>query len=300
MNQSKVFVVTGPTASGKTSLALKLAAENNGELINADSRQIYKYLDIGTDKRIRTLSSKFEIRNDWEIQPNKIFDYLKREEPYLINEIPIHLISFVEPDERFDVYTYQSLCYMFINDIIERGKTPILVGGTGLYINAVVKGYKFGSENKSSISREQLENLSLDELVKEIDPEIYSNMNESDRNNPRRLIRAIERGTSSMETDNSLIEKYDFEIVSPRYDWEELKEKIRKRVNEMVESGIVEEVENVLDLGFSKSSIALQGIGYREVLEYLNGQISKANMTEKIQKSHIQYARRQKTWFRNK
>jgi tRNA dimethylallyltransferase len=300
MNNHKVFVISGPTASGKTSVALRLARENNGELINADSRQIYKYLDIGTDKRIKTLSSKFEFRDDEELRPDMMFGYLKSEEPYLIDGIPMHLISFVNPDERFDVHTYQKLAYLFIDDVLSRGKTPVLVGGTGLYVNAVTKGYLF-TENETSneMQREELEDLSVEELIMKVDREVYESMNESDQKNPRRLIRAIERGETSKQTGNSLIEKYDFELIFPEYNWDDLKQKIRTRVIEMVEDGIVEEVEKVLEMGYPRNSVALQGIGYREVLEFLDGEISKDVMIERIQTTHIQYARRQKTWFKN-
>jgi tRNA dimethylallyltransferase len=301
----KLIVIGGPTASGKTDLAVKIAKEFNGELINADSRQVYRYLDIGTNKgKVEVGSKKSEV-ND---------------QTYYLNGILIHLISFLNPDEQFSVFDYKKLAEEKIEEITSRDKLPILVGGTGLYIDAVMKNYDLhsglnpGSNIKvDSGKRKELEGKSVEELQKILQTtnfELLTKLNNSDINNPRRLIRLIERNSTKKSEISSRTKsenKYETLFLYPSYDWEELKRKIENRVEQMFNlkaatsivapHNIVEETKKVLEMGFSKDSIALQGIGYREVLEYIDNKIDLPKCIELVKISHRQYAKRQKTWF---
>lgn len=263
---NKLIIICGPTSSGKTNFAIKLAKELNGELVNADSRQIYKYLDIGT---------------------NKTKD--------VIDEIPIHLLSFLNPDQRFSVFDFKKLAEETIDSIIAEGKQPILVGGTGLYIDSIVKNYQPEVNIEGSAKREALEKLSTEELQAiASDMNLLESLNESDRQNPRRLIRVIEKGGNQ---NGSEISKYQIEMYYPKFEWEDLKLKIENRVEQMFLEGIVEETQKVLSMGFPEDSIALQGIGYKEVLRHIHQEIPLSECIELVKIAHRQYAKRQITWF---
>lgn len=272
MNKQIVHVVVGPTASGKTAYAVKLAKEIDGELVNIDSRQIYKYLDIGTNKEIP--------------------------------DVPIHLLSFLNPDQAFNAYEFRELVYKLIPEIISRGKTPILVGGTGLYVDFIVHPEKY-SQSEAQVDEElraELNSLSVEELqsrLSDLNPEALSQLNDSDRQNPRRLIRAIEKAlvTPTPVTETNFPE-YDFQIHHIDLPMAELEQKINARVVQMFDDGIVAEVKHVLDLGFPETSIALQGIGYREILKLIKGEITGKECIRLVQIAHRQYAKRQKTWFK--
>lgn len=297
----KVIIVCGPTGSGKSDYALKLAMELNGELINADSRQIYKYLDIGTNKDIPTDYERFF---DINLNDTKdVFSKLKAN-PYRIDSIPIHLISFLNPDINFDLFRYKELATLFIADILNRGKLPILVGGTGLYIDSLVKNYSLEEVEADKKLRDELNKLELNELQNiliEEDKDTFAQLNDSDRNNPRRLMRLIEK-VRNLKNDTEIIkderlENIDFEMHYMNIDLGKLTEKLNKRVDEMILDGLVDEVLHVIKLGFPKDSVALQGIGYREVLDYIDKKVEIEEMIDRIKISHRQYAKRQKTWF---
>src|SRR5260221_6942110 len=219
----KIIVIGGPTSSGKTKLAIEIAKKFNGELINADSRQIYKYLDIGTNKGDLR-------RRDVDVSPS-----------YSIDNIPVHLVSFLNPDERFSVYDYKILAEKTIADILNRGKVPIVVGGTGLYIDAIIKNYELliTDYELDPEYRNQLNNLTVKELQIELQaqsPKLLAQLNDSDRNNPRRLIRIIEKSKSNESKAGkrlSAFVDYDYLFLYPKYDWEELKSKIENRVEQM-------------------------------------------------------------------
>lgn len=272
----KIVFIGGPTASGKTDIALKLAQQFNGELINADSRQIYKYLDIGTNKgNVRTYNGST-----------------------FLEDIPIHLVSFLEPDKRYSVYDFQNDANSKIQELFLRGKLPIVVGGTGLYIDALIKNYDL-SEGTNLELRLKLEGLNLEQLQYELEknhPGRFEELNESDKKNRRRLIRLIEKLNSS-EDPQIVQSDYNYIFLYPEYNWITLKNKIEQRVEEMFRTGLVEETQNVLKLGYSKSSVGLQGTGYKEVIALLDNRISLQECIELVKISHRQYARRQRTWF---
>lgn len=278
----KIVFIGGPTASGKTDLAVEIAKQFNGELINADSRQIYKYLDIGTNK------------DDITEQNGKFF----------IKNIPIHLVNFLNPDERYSVYDFKQAAIAQIEDIINRGRLPIIVGGTGLYIDSIIKDYPL-EVNKNNELRTQLEAKNTNELQQILISEYaqeFEKLNKSDKSNPRRLVRLIEKLKSEgTQNSNNLQDKkvcnYDYIFLYPEYNVDELNQKIDKRVEQMFNEGIVEETLKVLDLGFPKDCIALQGTGYKEVIDLINKNITGKECIRLVKISHRQYAKRQRTWF---
>lgn len=275
----KIVFIGGPTASGKTNLAVNLAQKFNGELINADSRQVYKYLNIGTNK------------GDIELKDNQ----------YYIKNIPIHLISFLNPDKRFSVFEFKDAAIKLIDSIIEKGKLPIIVGGTGLYIDSIIKNYQLSGSQDLEL-RKELETKSLpdlQEILKSKHPENYRNLNSSDKSNPQRIVRLIEKLSAKPKLE-TMDNHYDYVFLYPEYNWEELIEKISDRVEQMFKEGLVEEVKTVLNLGFKKDSVALTGTGYKEVIDMLDGAISLQECIELVKISHRQYAKRQRTWFEGK
>jgi tRNA dimethylallyltransferase len=275
----KIVFIGGPTASGKTNIAVEIAKNFNGELINADSRQIYKYLDIGTNKGdIKNIDGK---------------NY--------IDDIPIHLVSFLEPNIRYNVFDFKQSAINLIEDIINRGKLPIIVGGTGLYIDSIIKNYQLLEGNTNL--RADLEKMSTSELQTNLEKnffEEFSKLNNSDKLNPRRLVRLLEKLHSpELNFSNNKIE-YDYIFIYPEHNLELLLTTIENRVEQMFKNGIVSETKKVLDLGFSKDSVALQGTGYKQVIELLENKISGKKCIELVKTSHKQYAKRQITWFEGK
>ena len=233
----KIIVITGPTAVGKTKLSIELAKKYDGEIINADAVQVYKGLDIGSAK-------------------------VTEEEK---EGIPHHLLDFKEVTEDYTIYHYQKDCREKIKDIQSRNKTPILVGGTGLYIKAALYDYKL-SEEKSTSTYDNLTNEELYEELKKLDKDIII-----DKDNRRRLIRAINY-------------------------YKENNESINKRVDEMISQGLFEEVKSFYDKGI-KSKPLLNAIGYRELYNYLDGNCTKEEAIEKIKQNSRHYAKRQYTFF---
>lgn len=272
----KIVFIGGPTASGKTSIAVHLAKKFKGEIINADSRQIYKHLDIGTNKD----------------------GIISSESGNLIENIPIHLVSFLDPNSRYSVYEFKNAALEQIEQIINRGNLPIIVGGTGLYIDSIIKNYTLAETGESEV-RKSLEQKTLEELIMLVEntaPEEYQRLNQSDKKNLRRLIRLIEK----LSTPQKLTEipiGYDYLFLYPEFSWDELVVRIENRVDKMFEEGIINEVQKVLKMGFPDNSVALQGTGYKEVIMFLRKQIDLAECIRLVKTSHRQYAKRQRTWF---
>lgn len=278
----KVIVIVGPTASGKTDLSIRLAKEMNGEIISADSMQIYKKMTIGTAKP-----------TEEEMQG-----------------IVHHMIDIVEPNEDFNVAKYKKMAEDKIEEILSKGKQPIIVGGTGLYVDTLIKGIEFFDIENDFEYRKKLEEETkrngvdwLFEKLKQIDPDAAMSI---EKNNVRRVIRALEiykvTGKTKTQLDKESIKgtKFDYIVFGMLWDREKLYDRINLRVDLMLELGLVDEVKNLLEKeGFSKT--ALQGLGYKEVVEYLENNISYSDMVEKIKMETRRYAKRQMTWFnRNK
>ena len=276
----KVIVICGPTASGKTDLSIKLAKKINGEIISSDSMQIYKDMDIGTAKP-----------NEEEMQGIKHY-----------------MIGFVRPDERYSVADFKKDAEKAIEQILKDGKVPIVVGGTGLYIDSLIYGIEYQNIKFDEQYREYLEkrveNEGLESLyneAKKIDPQAMEKISFNDK---KRIIRVLEiyKATGKNKTEQEIESrkngvKYDYKVFAINMDREQLYERINKRVDFMIEQGLIQEVENLLKK-YKCFPTAMQGLGYKEVVEYLQGITSKEEMIEKIKKETRNYAKRQITWFK--
>lgn len=275
-----VYVIGGPTASGKSKLAVELAKRVNGEIISADSMQIYKEMNIGTAK-------------------------VNKEE---MQGVQHYLVDFVSPDERYSVSNFKKDAEKAIEEILEKGKTPIVVGGTGLYIDSLIYGIEFQNEEVDLEYREKLNKIadekgleSLYKKAQEIDPEAMKKISINDR---KRIIRVLEiyHKTGKTKTEQELQSrknevKYEYKVFAITMDREKLYERIEKRIDFMIEQGLIEEVKQILEK-YHTFPTAMQGLGYKEVVEYLEGSCTKEEMIEKIKKETRHYAKRQLTWFR--
>ncbi len=262
---SRVIVITGPTAVGKTALSIELAKRLNGEIINADAMQVYKGLNIGTAK-------------------------ITEEEK---ENIPHHLFDIKEVEEEYSIYNYQKDCRKVIDDILRRGKTPILVGGTGLYIKAALYDYKLSEEKTNNT----YDNLKTEEIYKEL-LKLDKDIN-IDKNNRRRLIRALnyykENNISiSNNKTNKLL--YDAIFIGLTTNREILYKKINQRVDNMIEDGLLEEVKYYYDKNI-KTKPLINGIGYKELYNYFDNLCTKEEAIEKIKQNSRHYAKRQYTFF---
>ncbi|HHV28678.1 tRNA (adenosine(37)-N6)-dimethylallyltransferase MiaA [Acetivibrio mesophilus] len=276
-----VIVIIGPTASGKTKLAIEIAKRTNGEIISADSMQVYKYMDIGTAKP----------------------DEKERE------GIKHYLIDEVAPDEEFSVARFQELSLKYIDEILNKGKIPIVAGGTGLYINSLIYNLEFSDticdwELRKKLADEAKEkgNEYLHNKLREIDPKAAENIH---MNNVKRVIRAIEVYTHTnkpisvhQEESRKNPPKHNFILIGITMDREKLYDRINKRVDMMLENGLVREVEKLIEMGYDKSTIAMQGLGYKEILSYLKGEITLEEAAEILKRDTRRYAKRQMTWFK--
>jgi len=293
----KIITIIGPTASGKSDLAVKIAREFNGEIVSADSRQIYRGMDIGT--------AKPPSDGGFAANPKSQTPKSKKNRNYFSGGIRHYLIDNKNPDQDYSAGQYKKDALGAINKIIKSGKLPILVGGTGLYVDAVVKNLEFPrvKENKKLRARleDEINSKGLGFVFKELvrlDPEAAYII---DPKNPRRVIRALEVAltlgkpfSAQRKTGESLYNTLEIGIAVPR---RELKEKIAKRTKQMVKDGLVGEVE-VLAKRYGPNCKAFDAIGYREIIDYLRGEISLAEAMEQINKNTWHYARRQIAWFR--
>lgn len=279
--KSKVIVIAGPTASGKTSLSIELAKKINGEIISADSMQIYKDMDIGTAK-------------------------VTEEEKEGIEH---YLVDFVEPDKRYTVSDFKKDAEKAIEEILAKGKVPIIVGGTGMYINSLIYGIeyqemKFDEEYRNMLMKKAETEDGLAEIyeeAKKIDEEAVKIISKNDK---KRLVRILEiyKSTGKNKTEQEILSrkngvKYDYKVFAIDIQRDKLYERIEKRVDIMIEQGLENEVRNLVNK-YEKFPTAMQGLGYKEVLEYFDGKISREEMIEKIKKETRHYAKRQLTWFR--
>jgi len=270
-----MITILGPTASGKTPLAAALAQRVDGEIISADSRQVYRRMDIGTGKDLE--------------------DY---------QGVPYHLIDICEPGTKYNLFQYQQDFMDAYNDIVTRGKQPILCGGTGLYIEAVLKGYHLSPVPQNETLRKQLEGKSLSELtgiLLELKSKNESNMhNTTDVDSAQRAIRAIEIETYNLEhpTPRRELPPVDSCIIGVNIDRELRREKITRRLKARLEEGMVDEVRGLLAEGIPADDLIYYGLEYKFVTEYLTGQLSYDEMFQRLEIAIHQFAKRQMTWFR--
>ena len=283
MEKPEVIVICGPTASGKTALSIELAKRINGEIISADSMQIYKDMDIGTAK------PTFEEMGD----------------------IKHYLIDCISPDVRYSVADFKKDAINAIEEIVSKDKRPIVVGGTGLYVDSLIYGIDYNEVKTDLNYRDYLEKVieekGLDHLYNkacEIDPEA---MNKISKNDKKRICRVLEIYKSTGKTKTQLeIEsrqkesKYEFDVFAINMERSVLYERINKRVDIMINNGLIDEVKNLIGK-YEKIPTAMQGLGYKEVVQYFDGIYSKEEMIDKIKMESRRYAKRQITWFkRNK
>ena len=279
----KMITILGPTASGKTPLAAALAYQMEGEIISADSRQVYRRMDIGTGKDLA----------DYTITNNR--------EPITV---PYHLIDIVEPGTKYNLFQYQQDFYDAYQDIMARGKTPILCGGTGLYIEAVLKGYKLSPVPQNPDLRQQLEGKTLDELTQllaALKAKTGSVMhNKTDVDSCQRAIRAIEIESYNLEHPVPLRElpPVDSLIIGVDIDREARREKITRRLKARLEEGMVDEVRGLLDEGIPAEDLIYYGLEYKFVTEYVTGKTTYDEMFTRLEIAIHQFAKRQMTWFR--
>ena len=277
---SQIICVVGPTASGKTALAVELAKELNGEVISCDSMQIYRRMDIGTAKP--TLQE--------------------------MQGIPHHMIDIIEPTEDFSVSKYCELAAPILEDVLSRGKTAVICGGTGLYAEALIKGNDFAPTPSTGV-RERLEQRwqtegieALTEELRAVDPEAV----ERSQGNPRRILRALEVYLETGETitahnlrTQAIPPKYEAQWLAIDFtDRQDLYDRINLRVERMVEEGLLEEIQSLLAEGIPEKATAMQAIGYKEFVDALAGRSTVAQAIEDLQRSSRRYAKRQLTWFR--
>ena len=276
-----LIILTGPTAAGKTELSIKLAQKIGGEIISADSMQVYRYMDIGSAK-------------------------IKKEE---MKGIPHYLVDVLNPEDEFNVYTFQQMAKKALKGIYKNDHIPIVAGGTGFYIQALLYDIAFEPEQENTRVREKLEKLARDKgnsylhkKLEEVDPEAAEEIHE---NNVKRMIRALEfyelnkipisRHNKEQREKESAYNSCYFVLNDDR---NKLYERIDRRVDGMLEEGLITEVKHLKDMGYHKDMVSMQGLGYKEMLSFLDGEISLEEAVYLIKRESRHFAKRQLTWFR--
>lgn len=281
MMKKPLIILTGPTAVGKTELSIRLARLINGSVISADSMQVYRHMDIGSAK-------------------------ITKEE---MQEIPHYLIDEFEPDEEFHVVRFQEYAQKYMQKIYAGGRIPIIVGGTGFYIQALLYDIDFTQEQGDTCYRAALEKLAkerggnvLHEMLREADPEAAEQIHE---NNIKRIVRALEfhhacggKISAHNKAERQKESPYNFAYFVLNDDRQKLYERINGRVEQMIANGLVEEVKDLQELGCNRSMVSMQGLGYKEILAYLEGELTLEEAIYQIKRDTRHFAKRQLTWFR--
>jgi len=278
-----IAAIVGPTATGKSETAIEVAGLLNGEVVSVDSMQVYRGMDIGTAK----------VREEERYTRNGIY-------------IPHHMVDIVDPDVEYSVGRFQEEAALVIKDIHERGKLPVLAGGTGLYFNAVVYEYEFAPGEQNWKLREQLRQEAAEKGVQylhkrlaDVDPKAAEAIHPND---VKRVVRALEvnikTGQRISETTKNPSRTYRTAAAGLYLDREDLYEKVNKRVDIMLEQGLTQEVKGLMDRGLKPSSISMQALGYKEVAAYLQGEYDLETCMELLKRETRRFAKRQLTWFR--
>ena len=279
--KKSLVILTGPTAVGKTKASIGLAKAIGGEIISADSMQVYKQMDIGSAK----------------IKPSEM------------DGIPHYLVDILEPDEEFHVVLFQQMAKQAIQKIYEKGKIPILVGGTGFYIQAVLYDIDFSENEKDTSYREELEKLAqtkgaeyLHDRLREVDEKSAQDIH---ANNVKRVIRALEyfhqtgeKISEHNEEQRKKVSPYNFSYFVLNDERAHLYEKINLRVDQMINEGLVSEVQSLKEKGYTRDMVSMQGLGYKEMLDYLDNKCSLEEAVEIIKRDTRHFAKRQITWFK--
>jgi tRNA dimethylallyltransferase len=277
--KQRVLTIVGPTAVGKTALSLELARRFNGEIISGDSMQFYRGMDIGTAKA--TIAERAEV--------------------------PHHMIDICDPDEDVTVADFQRVCKTLIAEINERGRLPMLVGGTGLYVQSVLYDYRFSQAGEDEVYRASLTifaeehgNEALHAKLREVDPVTAERLHPND---VKRVIRALEvhhmTGTPMSEYQARSEESpYDLLLIGLTMERSQLYDRINRRVDQMITEGLIEEVKGLLDQGYTASLRSMQALGYKEIIAYLEGAMTREDAIELLKKRTRNFAKRQLTWFR--
>lgn len=276
-----LIILTGPTAVGKTELSIKLAKTIGGEIISADSMQVYKYMNIGTAK----------------IMPEEMCG------------IKHYLIDILEPEDDFNVVKFKQLADQYIEEIYAKGKIPIIVGGTGFYIQAVLYGIDFKENGEDTSYREQLEQLAADKGVEYL----HSRLNEVDpasaqaihMNNVRRVIRALEyyeqtgsKISEHNEEQRKNVSPYQFCYFVLNNEREILYDRINRRIDLMLEQGLINEIKQLREMGYTRNMVSMQGLGYKEIYSYLDGECTLDEAIYILKRDTRHFAKRQLTWFK--
>jgi len=283
MKDNQTIIISGPTAIGKTSVAVELCKKINGSIISADSRQVYKYLDIGTNK-----------------------DGILKNGIRYIEDIEQYVTDIIEPDQKFDVKSFENSAEQYEKQLLNENKVPVVVGGTGLYIKAFLYGLDdlpYADENLRKEIENIIEQKGLVFIYNELVKVDEQNANKN-KGNRQRLIRAYEVYKLTGKTMSQLLnlkpkKEKKFKHFVLLEDRQKIYDKINKRCEKMLSCGMIEETKNVLQMGYTKTCYGLTGIGYRQVVEYLDNKITKEQMIESFSRDTRQYAKRQITWFKN-
>lgn len=276
-NKPQILVILGTTSAGKTRLAVELADALGGEIVSADSRQVYRGLDVGTGKDLAEYRSGRR-------------------------KIRYHLIDVADPRRQFNVARYQKLARLAIDDILRRGKLPIIVGGSGLYLQALVDNYKLPAARANRAQKIAWQKLSADQLYKELrrlKPEFADRLNNSDKNNPHRLVRYLEIASGAGEVAAKQESAYDWLILGLKVADKILRKRIRERlIRRLEKEGLVTEIENLHRGGLSWKRLKGFGLEYKFVSQYLLGELSYPLMVERLDAALWRFAKRQLVWFR--
>ncbi len=283
-DKQKLIVIVGPTASGKTGWSLKLAKKFNGDIISADSRQVYKKMDIGTAKE----------PGEWR--------RVGLRKTFFVQDIPHHLIDFLDPGKKFTISDFRDRALKYIKLANKNGKQPFVVGGTGLYVSALVDNFRIPKIPANPKLRESLSEKSEDELYKLLESIDSESAKKIDKKNKRRVIRALEVSILSGEPFSKQKIKgeqlFDCLQIGIDIDKDTLYKRIDQRVDQMIKDGLEQEVKKLVDKKYKWSLPSMSGIGYRQFKEYFEGKINLAQVIENLKKETRHYAKRQLTWFR--
>ena len=279
MKKIPLIILTGPTAVGKTDLSIKIAKDLDAEIISADSMQIYEYMDVGSAK-------------------------VTKEE---MDGIHHYMIDEVKPDFKFSVSEFQLRADKYIDVIIEKNTLPLVTGGTGLYLNSLIYNMDFAKSDANNELREslrlELEEHGIDYMHEKLRSLDEESANRIHKNNTKRVIRALEvclsgEKMNDFSRDLKFNDKYEPIIIVLNRERDHLYERINKRVDIMLEKGLIDEVKNLLNMGYSKDLVSMQGIGYKEIIKYLDGEYTYDEAIEVIKRDSRRYAKRQITWFK--